>query len=37
MLTYGLAAVTGEMAFGGVDKNKYAGYLKKVPTDPSDP
>ncbi|KAI1111138.1 aspartic peptidase domain-containing protein [Nemania sp. NC0429] len=31
------AAVTGEMAFGGVDRNKYAGYLKKVPTDPSDP
>ncbi|KAI1820851.1 aspartic peptidase domain-containing protein [Xylaria intraflava] len=31
------SAVTGEMAFGGVDTNKYAGLLKKVPTDPSDP
>ncbi|KAI1371301.1 acid protease [Hypoxylon crocopeplum] len=31
------AAVTGEMVFGGVDTNKYAGTLAKVPTDPSDP
>ncbi|KAI3317273.1 acid protease [Xylariaceae sp. AK1471] len=31
------AAVTGEMVFGGVDTNKYAGLLQKVPTDPSDP
>ncbi|KAI1433806.1 aspartic peptidase domain-containing protein [Xylaria sp. CBS 124048] len=30
-------AITGEMAFGGVDTNKYAGLLEKVPTDPSDP
>ncbi|KAI2631214.1 aspartic peptidase domain-containing protein [Xylaria nigripes] len=28
---------TGEMVFGGVDTNKYAGLLKKVPTEPSDP
>ncbi|KAI1173103.1 aspartic peptidase domain-containing protein [Nemania sp. FL0916] len=31
------AAITGEMVFGGVDKNKYSGFLKKVPTDPADP
>ncbi|GAW27089.1 putative secreted aspartic proteinase [Rosellinia necatrix] len=31
------AFVTGEMVFGGVDRNKYAGFLKKVPTDPADP
>ncbi|KAI0114606.1 acid protease [Hypoxylon sp. NC0597] len=31
------AAVTGEMAFGGVDINKYSGNLAKVPTDPKDP
>lgn len=31
------AAVTGEMVFGGVDTNKYAGNLAKVPTDPKDP
>ncbi|KAI8951248.1 aspartic peptidase domain-containing protein [Xylaria longipes] len=31
------AVITGEMAFGGVDTNSYAGMLKKVPTDPSDP
>ncbi|KAI1131448.1 aspartic peptidase domain-containing protein [Nemania abortiva] len=30
------ATITGEMVFGGVDRNKYAGFLKKVPTDPSD-
>ncbi|KAI0836914.1 acid protease [Hypoxylon sp. FL0890] len=30
------AAVTGEMVFGGVDTNKYAGNLAKVPTDPND-
>ncbi|KAI0487052.1 aspartic peptidase domain-containing protein [Xylaria cf. heliscus] len=30
------AVITGEMAFGGVDTNSYAGMLKKVPTDPSD-
>ncbi|KAI0377236.1 acid protease [Hypomontagnella monticulosa] len=30
------AAVTGEMVFGGVDTNKYSGYLAKVPTNPSD-
>jgi hypothetical protein len=32
-----IAAITGEMVFGGVDTNKYAGLLHKVPTDPSDP
>ncbi|KAI2467318.1 acid protease [Annulohypoxylon bovei var. microspora] len=31
------AAITGEMVFGGVDTNKYAGNLAKVPTDPKDP
>ncbi|KAI0023971.1 aspartic peptidase domain-containing protein [Xylariomycetidae sp. FL0641] len=31
------AAVTGELVFGGVDTNKFAGKLVKVPTDPSDP
>ncbi|KAH9905862.1 acid protease [Xylariomycetidae sp. FL2044] len=31
------AAITGEMVFGGVDTNKYAGNLKKVPVDQSDP
>ncbi|KAI1086841.1 acid protease [Rostrohypoxylon terebratum] len=31
------AAVTGEMVFGGVDTNKYAGNLAKVPIDPKDP
>jgi len=31
------AAITGEMVFGGVDINKYSGFLQKVPTDPSDP
>ncbi|KAJ8113662.1 hypothetical protein ONZ43_g5108 [Nemania bipapillata] len=30
------AVITGEMVFGGVDRNKYAGFLKKVPTDPAD-
>ncbi|KAI1654372.1 acid protease [Daldinia decipiens] len=30
------AAITGEMVFGGVDTNKYAGNLAKVPTDPND-
>ncbi|KAI1136436.1 acid protease [Hypoxylon sp. FL0543] len=30
------AAITGQMAFGGVDTNKYSGYLAKVPTDPND-
>ncbi|KAI0129168.1 aspartic peptidase domain-containing protein, partial [Xylariales sp. AK1849] len=29
-------AITGEIVFGGVDKNKYSGNLAKVPTDPSD-
>ncbi|KAI1757617.1 acid protease [Xylaria castorea] len=31
------AVITGEMTFGGVDTNSYAGMLHKVPTDPSDP
>ncbi|OTB02013.1 hypothetical protein M426DRAFT_13856 [Hypoxylon sp. CI-4A] len=31
------AAVTGEMVFGGVDTNKYAGNLAKVPLSTSDP
>ncbi|KAI1633054.1 aspartic peptidase domain-containing protein [Biscogniauxia mediterranea] len=31
------AAVTGQIVFGGVDTNKYSGFLGKVPTDPSDP
>ncbi|KAI5920594.1 aspartic peptidase domain-containing protein [Camillea tinctor] len=31
------AAVTGQIVFGGVDTNKYSGYLRKVPTDPTDP
>ncbi|KAI0439149.1 acid protease [Xylaria telfairii] len=31
------AVITGEMTFGGVNTNSYAGMLKKVPTDPSDP
>ncbi|KAI0414220.1 aspartic peptidase domain-containing protein [Xylaria grammica] len=31
------AAITGELVFGGVDTNRYAGMLQKVPTDPSDP
>ncbi|KAI0165277.1 aspartic peptidase domain-containing protein [Hypoxylon sp. FL1284] len=31
------SAMTGEIAFGGVDTNKYAGNLAKVPIDPSDP
>ncbi|KAI1763516.1 acid protease [Hypoxylon sp. FL1150] len=31
------SAITGEIVFGGVDTNKYAGNLVKVPTDPSDP
>ncbi|KAI1742370.1 acid protease [Xylaria scruposa] len=31
------AVITGEMTFGGVDTNSYAGMLQKVPTDPSDP
>ncbi|KAI0554785.1 acid protease [Xylaria curta] len=31
------AVITGEMTFGGVDTNSYAGRLQKVPTDPSDP
>ncbi|KAI1421477.1 aspartic peptidase domain-containing protein [Xylaria sp. FL1777] len=30
-------AITGELVFGGVDTNKYAGLLKKVPTDVTDP
>ncbi|OTB18062.1 hypothetical protein K445DRAFT_365066 [Daldinia sp. EC12] len=30
------SAITGEMVFGGVDTNKYAGNLAKVPTDPND-
>ncbi|KAI0104711.1 aspartic peptidase domain-containing protein [Nemania sp. FL0031] len=30
------ATITGELVFGGVDRNKYAGFLKKVPTDPKD-
>ncbi|KAI3331101.1 aspartic peptidase domain-containing protein [Ustulina deusta] len=30
-------AITGELVFGGVDTNKYAGLLKKVPTDLYDP
>ncbi|KAF3059606.1 Candidapepsin-1 [Daldinia childiae] len=30
------AAITGEIVFGGVDTNKYAGNLVKVPTDPND-
>ncbi|KAI0121921.1 acid protease [Daldinia grandis] len=30
------SAITGEIAFGGVDTNKYAGNLAKVPTDPND-
>ncbi|KAI0848771.1 acid protease [Daldinia vernicosa] len=30
------AAITGEMVFGGVDTNKYAGNLAKVPTDSND-
>ncbi|TGJ76611.1 hypothetical protein E0Z10_g10848 [Xylaria hypoxylon] len=30
-------AITGELVFGGVDTNKYAGLLQKIPTDPSDP
>ncbi|KAH8673316.1 aspartic peptidase domain-containing protein [Xylariales sp. PMI_506] len=29
-------ATTGEIVFGGVDKNKYAGNLAKVPTDLTD-
>ncbi|KAI0404741.1 acid protease [Xylaria palmicola] len=31
------AIVTGEMVFGGVDTNRYASLLKKVPADPNDP
>ncbi|KAI0195258.1 aspartic peptidase domain-containing protein [Xylaria flabelliformis] len=31
------AVITGELTFGGVDTNSYAGLLQKVPTDPSDP
>ncbi|KAI1152475.1 aspartic peptidase domain-containing protein [Nemania diffusa] len=30
------AVITGELVFGGVDRNKYAGFLKKVPADPKD-
>lgn len=30
-------ATTGQMVFGGVDRNKYSGRLGKVPTNPSDP
>ena len=30
------SVISGEMVFGGVDKNKYAGNLLKVPTDPND-
>ncbi|RYP71052.1 hypothetical protein DL769_004765 [Monosporascus sp. CRB-8-3] len=30
-------ATTGQIVFGGVDRNKYAGSLRKVPTRPSDP
>ena len=29
-------AETGQIVFGGVDKNKYSGNLRKVRTDPSD-
>ncbi|KAI1322318.1 aspartic peptidase domain-containing protein [Xylariaceae sp. FL0255] len=31
------AVITGEMVFGGIDTNKYAGNLQMVPTDPTDP
>ncbi|RYP42705.1 hypothetical protein DL767_000074 [Monosporascus sp. MG133] len=30
-------ATTGQIVFGGVDRSKYAGNLRKVPTLPSDP
>jgi hypothetical protein len=30
-------ATTGEIVFGGVDKNKFAGNLARVATDPTDP
>ncbi|RYP08686.1 hypothetical protein DL765_008709 [Monosporascus sp. GIB2] len=30
-------ATTGQIVFGGVDRNKYAGNLRKVPTRSSDP
>ncbi|KAI0394414.1 aspartic peptidase domain-containing protein [Xylariaceae sp. FL0594] len=30
------AAMTGEIVFGGVDINKYSGFLQRVPTDPRD-
>ena len=29
-------AKTGQLVFGGVDRNKYSGNLRKVPTDPRD-